>query len=255
MPHPPGIPSDSLIERLRTRASHRLTGIIAALLLEAGLLILLLTLGQTSRQGEPDGPALTTFDADTSPDTPDEPQPEEPEPQVQPQPRQPQPQQAPTQTAPSPLVQPAPIIPAPAPPAIPLARPNTTRPASPPAANLPAYGPPNIGGSSSTDTPRVGTAPNGEPMYAARWYREPTDGELAGYLSTAQPGWGLIACKTAPDYRVEDCVPVAETGGSQLARAVLAAAWQFKVRPPRVGGRDRIGEWVQIRIDYTQTGR
>lgn len=245
--------SDSLIERLRTRAGHRLTGIIVAVLLEAGLLILLLTLGQTSQQGLPDGPALTTFDADTSPDTPEEPQPEEPEPQQPPQPEQPQ--QAPAPTAPSPLVQPSPIIPPPAPPAIPLARPNTVRPASPPAPSQPAYGPPNIGGSSATDTPRIGTAPNGEPMFAARWYREPADSELAGYLSTAQPGWGLIACKTAPDYRVEDCVAVGETAGSQLARAVLAAAWQFKVRPPRVGGRDRIGEWVQIRIDYTQTGR
>ena len=37
---------------------------------------------------------------------------------------------------------------------------------------------------------------------------------------------------------------------SNIARAVLAAAWQFRVRPPRRGGRVLIGEWVGIRIDY-----
>ncbi|HMN55067.1 MAG TPA: hypothetical protein PKC32_12870 [Sphingopyxis sp.] len=98
----------------------------------------------------------------------------------------------------------------------------------------------------------MGTAPNGEPLYAASWYREPSDDELRGYLSTASgPGWGLIACRTAPDYRVEDCVGLDEyPNGSHINRAVLAAAWQFKVRPPRVGGRVLVGSWVRIRIDY-----
>lgn len=108
-------------------------------------------------------------------------------------------------------------------------------------------------GSPNPDTPRVsGSGPNGEPLYAAAWYRKPYDDELAGYLSTASgPGWGLIACRTAPDYRVEDCVKVDEyPAGSNIARAVLAAAWQFKVRPPRIGGQPKIGEWVRIRIDY-----
>ena len=115
------------------------------------------------------------------------------------------------------------------------------------------YGPPNSGGSpSSRDSERVGTAPNGEPLYAAAWYREPRDDELRGYLSTASgPGWGLIACRTAPDYRVEDCVGLDEyPNGSQINRAVLAAAWAFQVRPPRVGGRVLVGSWVRIRIDY-----
>jgi len=102
------------------------------------------------------------------------------------------------------------------------------------------------------DSQLVGTAPGGEPLYAASWYRKPYDEELAGYLSTAQgPGWGLIACKTAPEYRVVDCVPIDEyPQGSNIARAVLAAAWQFKVRPPRVGGVPQVGDWVRIRIDY-----
>jgi protein TonB len=103
------------------------------------------------------------------------------------------------------------------------------------------------------DSQRIaGSGPNGEPLYAARWYREPTNGELAGYLSTASgPGWGLINCQTAPQFRVENCVLVDEwPSGSQIGRAVLAAAWQFKVRPPQIGGQPQVGEWVRIRIDY-----
>ena len=109
----------------------------------------------------------------------------------------------------------------------------------------------------SGDTPLMGTGPNGEPLYAAQWYRKPYDNELSGYLSTADgPGWGLIACKTEPDYRVDQCVVVDEyPQGSRIAPAVLAAAWQFRVRPPRRGGRSLIGEWVGIRIDYEQRRR
>lgn len=122
-------------------------------------------------------------------------------------------------------------------------------PAAP--ASRPAMGPPAPAG--GADTPRVsGSGPDGEPLYAASWYREPYKDELSGYLSTATgPGWGLIACRTAPEYRVEDCVKVDEyPTGSNIARAILAAAWQFRVRPPRIGGQPRIGEWVRIRIDY-----
>lgn len=112
------------------------------------------------------------------------------------------------------------------------------------------YGPPDLG--VPGDSKRVGTAPNGQPMYAAAWYREPYDDELSGYLSTAEgPGWALIACRTAPDFRVEDCVGLDEyPNGSNIQRAVLAAAWQFRVRPPRVGGVSQVGSWVRIRIDY-----
>ena len=59
-----------------------------------------------------------------------------------------------------------------------------------------------------------------------------------------------------PDYKVDDCVALDEwPNGSRLARAVLAAAWQFKVKPPRVGGSYKVGEWVRIRIDYGIKGR
>jgi len=51
---------------------------------------------------------------------------------------------------------------------------------------------------------------------------------------------------------VVDCVPIAEyPQGSMMNRAILAAAWQFRVRPPMLGGQPQIGSWVRIRIDYT----
>ena len=111
-------------------------------------------------------------------------------------------------------------------------------------------------GRGAGDSQRVGTAPNGEPLYAAAWYREPTDTDLATYLPTRMPeggGWGMVACKTAERYRVTDCVELGNSPpGSRLAGAVRQAAWQFLVRPPRIGGKPMIGEWVRIRITYNQ---
>ena len=108
--------------------------------------------------------------------------------------------------------------------------------------------------SGAGDSARVGTAPNGEPLYAAEWYREPTRQEIAGYLPKTMPdggGSGLVACKTAERFHVEDCVELgSDPPGSRLAGAVRQAAWQFLVRPPRVGGKSLIGTWVRIRIDY-----
>jgi protein TonB len=50
---------------------------------------------------------------------------------------------------------------------------------------------------------------------------------------------------------VEDCVPLEEyPAGSEINRSVLAAAWEFRVRPPRLGGEPLVGAWVRIRIDY-----
>jgi protein TonB len=90
-------------------------------------------------------------------------------------------------------------------------------------------------------------------LFAARWYREPTDQELKGYLSTAAaPSYALIACKVVTGYYVEDCQLLFEgPAGSQIGRAVMAASWQFRVRPARIGGREQFGTWVRIRIDYT----
>jgi protein TonB len=125
-------------------------------------------------------------------------------------------------------------------------------PSGPPAPGRGPMGPANF--AVAGDSKRVGSAPNGQPMYAASWYREPYDDELQGYLSTADgPGWALIACRTVPNFRVDDCVGLDEyPAGSRILRAVLAAAWQFEVRPPRVGGISQVGSWVRIRIDYIQ---
>jgi len=107
-------------------------------------------------------------------------------------------------------------------------------------------------GNAPGDSERVGNAPNGEPLYAAEWYREPTHQELSTYMpkSLSEDGWGMIACKTVARFHVEDCVELGQTPGSHLAGAVRQAAWQFLVRPPRVGGKSLVGTWVRIRIDY-----
>lgn len=98
-----------------------------------------------------------------------------------------------------------------------------------------------------------GHGPAGQRLYVAEWYRRPTDAELSPYLPRdfAGSGWGLISCRTAPGYRVEDCQELGDSPpGSRLAGAVRQAAWQFRVRPPRVGGKEMVGEWVAIRITY-----
>lgn len=106
------------------------------------------------------------------------------------------------------------------------------------------------------DSEVVGHGPNGEALYAAEWAREPTNAELAGYMPRNSPeGYGLIACKTVAGNRVEDCIELEQSPrGSHLASAVRQAAWQFRVRPPRKGGKPLIGSWVRIRIDYINAG-
>lgn len=115
---------------------------------------------------------------------------------------------------------------------------------------------PVAGSGGAGDSAVVGRGPNGEALYAAEWAREPTDAELGGYLPRDAPeGYGLIACKTIANNRVDDCIELDQSPpGSHLASAVRQAAWQFHVRPPRKGGRPLIGSWVRIRIDYYHSG-
>ena len=112
---------------------------------------------------------------------------------------------------------------------------------------------PTAGEGSSGDSEVVGRGPHGELLFNAEWAREPTDAELAGYLPRNPPdGWGLVECKTIPGDRVEDCVELDQyPHGSHLAAAVRQAAWQFRVRPPRKGGKELVGSWVRIRIEYS----
>lgn len=107
-------------------------------------------------------------------------------------------------------------------------------------------------GHADNDSEEVGRGPNGEVLYNAEWARRPTDTELSGYLPRNAPeGWGLVACRTIPGHRVEDCVELENyPAGSRLAGAVRQAAWQFRVRPPRKNGRELVGAWVRIRIEY-----
>ena len=97
-----------------------------------------------------------------------------------------------------------------------------------------------------------GAGPGGQRLYNADWQREPTDGEINGYIRTARPpgSWAIIACKTAPDNQVENCRTLGESPiGSGFGNMMRQAAWQFRILPPRIGGKKIIGAWVSICID------
>lgn len=204
--------------------------------------------------------SLTTFDVGAPAGGEREPERKQPEPEPQPAERAPVPRSAPL---PPPVPQ-APPRPAPAPDTsgvIWLDRdtfaasditgrrapdqpdPERPEPAESAQASKAPYGP-SLG-------------PGGAPLYDVEaWVREPTQAELRTYLPRVPVGsWGLVACRTIPGNRVENCRTVAESPvGSGLATGVRRAAWQFQVLPPRVNGKPLIGVWVGIRIHITESG-
>lgn len=238
-------------------ARRRTVSLVAAILINLLLLFLLLRLAPPL-EGRPDGQGETvTFNLAPDADKADR----APAKSVQ-QTRAARPR-ATTKPTPSPI--PPPIVPPP-PSAlanlIPLTREDY---AAADIAKLPAQeagqgsAETGAGAGTSGDSAKVGSGPHGEPLYAAEWYREPTQAELNFYLpKTGVPegAWAEIACRTAARFHVEDCVALGDSPvGSHLGRGILEAAWQFLVRPPRVGGKSLVGAWVRIRIDFTEKAR
>ena len=259
-----------LIARLRAKLpenlSHRAIAIIVTLVIELLILLVLLSLGMGITQPASQGSILSTFDTSA----PENDNADADEQTDSAEPDQPTPPTVPVDqtAAPTPLTPPTIVIPREntvrVPPPTPQPQPSAApepQPSPRPTSSIRAVirndggsmGPPAGARRGSPDSEIVGRAPDGSPLYAAQWYREPYPSELSGYLSTARPpGWGLIACKTAPEWRVEDCQILGESPqGSQIARSALAASWQFLVRPPRIDGEYQVGAWVRIRIDYS----
>ena len=125
-------------------------------------------------------------------------------------------------------------------------------------AQMPSAAPASIAeagtGQDSDDAKGVGTGPGGVTLYKAEWQREPTNAELSFYMPKNQQdnSWGMIACRTIPRNLVDDCVPIDDyPRGSGIARALVNASWQFKVRPPRINGIPEVGSWVRIRIEFS----
>lgn len=255
----PSTISSSEPVRHRQPLRERLTSFVLALLIEGLLVLLILWLSPvfTTKPGQE--PTLIGFDVQNGDEAPAEASKGEPKPKRASGSRE----QAVTQ--PEPIVPPPPSA-APAEPSGPLSFVKMSRNdyARSDVANAPAQtsggaGEGESSGSTAGDSQLAGgKSRSGEPLYKAEWYREPTDRELGAYIperSRGKPGWGLIACRTVPNFRVEDCEELADAPrGSGLAGAVRQAAFQFRVRPPRIGGKPLVGSWVAIRIDYGVRG-
>lgn len=112
------------------------------------------------------------------------------------------------------------------------------------------------GDTDTASTYGPGAGPGGARLFKAEWHVEPSDSQLRPYMppgNTPTGAWAMIACKTIDRYEVENCRTLGEYPlGSGLAKGMRQAAWQFRVRPPRIGGKPVMGAWVSIRIDFTR---
>lgn len=231
---------------------RRLSGVLFALAIEAIIILLLVLSGQRLILGGSSEQGLKTFNVSARPDVAEAPAKQEQRKRTA----------TVTRPRPTPPRQPPPVPPTPLGPIPGMINltPQQYRKAdigkiqSAPAEVAASDG---AGESDSDDSVASGRAPNGEPLFNAEWYREPTDAELDFYLpKVRRAGTADIACKTAPRFRVEDCVVLGDSPpGTGLARSIREAAWQFRVRPPRKGGKDLIGAWVRIHYVFTITER
>jgi hypothetical protein len=100
-----------------------------------------------------------------------------------------------------------------------------------------------------------GLGPGGAQLYPVAWLREPYDSELRPYLAAARsvPNGATadIACRMIENNRVENCQIIGENPrGTGLAQALRKAAWQFLVKPPRIDNKPQLGVWVRIHFDF-----
>jgi hypothetical protein len=100
-----------------------------------------------------------------------------------------------------------------------------------------------------------GLGPGGAQLYPVAWLREPYDSELRPYIAAARsvpPGATAdIACRMIEHNRVENCQIIGENPrGTGLAQALRKAAWQFLVKPPRIDNKPQLGVWVRIHFDF-----
>ncbi len=231
---------------------RRLAGIVLAIAVELLLVIIVLMLGQRQPDRQTSQSMLKAFQLSATNDSSDKTKAEEKKAQAQ--------AKKPAKTDISPPKKPTP--PAPPPPPLPVAASKYLQLskdefAAADIGKLPSHkgdvASNDSAGADSVAAYGPGQGPGGQPLYNAEWYREPSRAELATYIPAKfTSGWALIACKTAPDFRVENCQSLDESPlGSGLARGMREAAWQFRVLPPRIGGKKVIGAWVRIRFDFT----
>lgn len=236
---------------------ERGAGLAFALVLNAMLLLALLTMGHMTQQKR-DERELVTFDVKPQGEEKKE---EKAEKRSEEREEQEEEAAPPERTQPpEPVVRRPPLPvpprnPVPDPPPLPFLTITREDMASADIGKMPGKEKAGTGQGSQVAAAGPGEGPGGVQLFDAEWYRRPTHAELSPYVPANAPprGYGLVACQTIERYHVENCQILSESPpGSGLARAVRLAAWQFLVLPPRVNGKVMVGSWVRIRIDYNR---
>ena len=97
-----------------------------------------------------------------------------------------------------------------------------------------------------------GDGPNGEQLYNAEWYREPTEAETGPlFPKRALHRIGSPGARSSAGMSRIAGNSMSRRSVREFSRAARQAAWQFLVRPPRIGGKLLIGSWVRIRYTIT----